>query len=75
MTVKELFDFITDASITEANMDDYLDKISEKMLTNEPLSAEQQVDEEVFKKAYIPKTLTEVWFLEFINTMYRITAY
>ncbi|XP_065223898.1 serine/threonine-protein kinase RIO1 [Planococcus citri] len=60
MSVKELFDFITDACINESNMEEYLDRISEKMLNTEPLSAEQQIEEEVFKKAYIPKTLTEV---------------
>lgn len=60
MTVKELFDFITDATITCDNMDDYLDKMSEKLRTSEPLTAEQIIDEEVFKKAYIPKTLNEV---------------
>ncbi|PKU31936.1 serine threonine-protein kinase hypothetical protein [Limosa lapponica baueri] len=40
MTVRELFEFITDPSITSENIDDYLSK--------------------VFKKAYIPRTLTEV---------------
>lgn len=60
MTVKELFDFITDATITEENMDKYLDKVSEKLSRTQPLTHEQIVDEEVFKKAYIPKTLNEV---------------
>lgn len=60
MTVKELFDFITDATITEENMDKYLDKVSEKLSHTQPLTHEQIVDEEVFKKAYIPKTLNEV---------------
>ena len=63
MTVKELFDFITDASITEDNMDQCLDKIAEKLQNMEPLTAEQIVDDEVFKKAYIPKTLNEVKYL------------
>lgn len=60
MTVKEFFDFITDATITEENMDRYLDRIAEKLVEMEPLTDEQIVDEEVFKKAYIPKTLNEV---------------
>lgn len=60
MMVKELFDFITDATITQDNMEQCLDKISERLVNSEPLTAEQIVDEEVFKKAYIPKTLTEV---------------
>ena len=65
MSVKDLFDFITDATITENNMDEYLDKIAEKTQHAEPPSAEQQINEEVFKKAYIPKNLDEVWLYIF----------
>ncbi|KAM6920807.1 serine/threonine-protein kinase RIO1 isoform 2-T2 [Lycodopsis pacificus] len=62
MTVRELFDFITDPSITCHNMDQYLEKVmviaAER--TSEQRSDQDRVDEEVFKKAYIPRTLTEV---------------
>ncbi|PSN50976.1 Serine/threonine-protein kinase RIO1 [Blattella germanica] len=66
MTVKELFDFITDRSITESNRDAYLDKMSERAAarTFEEMTAQEQIEEEVFKKAYIPKTLTEVVDIE-----------
>ncbi|MEE6464814.1 hypothetical protein FKM82_006369 [Ascaphus truei] len=62
MTVRELFEFITDPSITEDNMDAYLDKSMEIAIqrTEEEKSSQDKVDEEVFKKAYIPRTLTEV---------------
>ncbi|XP_069575393.1 serine/threonine-protein kinase RIO1 isoform X2 [Brachyistius frenatus] len=62
MTVRELFDFITDPSITCHNMEQYLEKVmvfaAER--TSEQRSNQDGVDEEVFKKAYIPRTLTEV---------------
>ncbi|KAM4728658.1 serine/threonine-protein kinase RIO1 [Anableps anableps] len=62
MTVRELFDFITDPSITSSNIEQYLDKAmaiaAER--TAEQRSDQDRVDEEVFKKAYIPRTLTEV---------------
>ncbi|XP_061652984.1 serine/threonine-protein kinase RIO1 isoform X1 [Phyllopteryx taeniolatus] len=62
MTVRELFDFITDLSITCYNMDQYLEKMM--AIAAERTSAQRsdrdRVDEEVFKKAYIPRTLTEV---------------
>ncbi|TKS79207.1 Serine/threonine-protein kinase RIO1 [Collichthys lucidus] len=62
MTVRELFDFITDPSITCHNIDQYLEKAmaiaAER--TSEQRSDQDRVDEEVFKKAYIPRTLTEV---------------
>ncbi|XP_067463125.1 serine/threonine-protein kinase RIO1 [Thunnus thynnus] len=62
MTVRELFDFITDPSITCHNIDQYLEKAmtiaAER--TSEQRSDQDGVDEEVFKKAYIPRTLTEV---------------
>ncbi|XP_029446407.1 serine/threonine-protein kinase RIO1 [Rhinatrema bivittatum] len=62
MTVRELFDFVTDPSITEGNMDAYLQKVMEiaAQRTEEERSSQDNVDEEVFKKAYIPRTLTEV---------------
>ncbi|XP_061776566.1 serine/threonine-protein kinase RIO1 isoform X2 [Nerophis ophidion] len=62
MTVRELFDFITDPSITAQNMDQYLEKMmaiaSDR--TSVQRSDQDRVDEEVFMKAYIPRTLTEV---------------
>ncbi|XP_064363136.1 serine/threonine-protein kinase RIO1 isoform X2 [Dromaius novaehollandiae] len=62
MTVRELFEFITDPSITSENLDDYLSKAMEiaSKRTEEERSSQDKVDEEVFKKAYIPRTLTEV---------------
>ncbi|XP_068196095.1 serine/threonine-protein kinase RIO1 [Antennarius striatus] len=62
MTVRELFDFITDPSITAHNMDPYLEKAMAMAAerTSEQRSGQDRVDEEVFKKAYIPRTLTEV---------------
>ncbi|XP_074544914.1 serine/threonine-protein kinase RIO1 [Halichoeres trimaculatus] len=62
MTVRELFDFITDPSITCDNIDQYLEKamVIAAERTSEQRSDQDRVDEEVFKKAYIPRTLTEV---------------
>ncbi|NXW07589.1 RIOK1 kinase, partial [Fregetta grallaria] len=62
MTVRELFEFITDPSITSENIDDYLSKAMEiaSKRTEKERSSQDKVDEEVFKKAYIPRTLTEV---------------
>uniref|UniRef100_A0A8C4RME7 Serine/threonine-protein kinase RIO1 n=1 Tax=Erpetoichthys calabaricus TaxID=27687 RepID=A0A8C4RME7_ERPCA len=62
MTVRELFEFVTDPSITNENIDDYLEKAMEiaSSRTAEERSNQDKVDEEVFKKAYIPRTLNEV---------------
>lgn len=62
MTVRELFEFITDPSITADNMDAYLEKAMEiaSQRTKEEKTSQDHVDEEVFKQAYIPRTLTEV---------------
>lgn len=59
MTVKQLFDFITDPNITEKNMEEYLDKAAE-LATSKELTAQDLLDDEVFKKSYIPKNLYEV---------------
>lgn len=62
MTVRELFDFVTDPNITDDNVDDYLEK-AQAIAANrgvEEESPEETVKEEVFKKAYIPRTLDQV---------------
>nr|CAD7197277.1 unnamed protein product [Timema douglasi] len=70
MTIKELFDFITDPTIKEVNIEEYLDKVSERAaartieVTSEECTAQEQIDEEVFKNAFIPKRLAEVVDIE-----------
>ena len=62
MTVRELFDFVTDPNITDDNVDDYLEK-AQAIAANrgvEEESPEETVKEEIFKKAYIPRTLDQV---------------
>lgn len=68
MTVKELFDFITDPTVNEENMDEYLEIISERIADRDidELTAMEKVEEEVFKNTFIPKRLDEVgFFLDF----------
>uniref|UniRef100_A0AAY4A1G1 Serine/threonine-protein kinase RIO1 n=1 Tax=Denticeps clupeoides TaxID=299321 RepID=A0AAY4A1G1_9TELE len=62
MTMRELFEFITDPSITSDNINQYLEKAMEiaSERTPEERSNQDKVDEAVFKNAYIPRTLTEV---------------
>lgn len=62
MTVKELFDFITDPTINDSNLDEYLEKMSEQIADRDvnAITEQEKIDEEVFKKAYIPKRLDEV---------------
>ncbi|XP_017767314.1 PREDICTED: serine/threonine-protein kinase RIO1-like [Eufriesea mexicana] len=66
MTVKALFDFITDPTITEENMDMYLDTISEQMTQQDEqnIDSKQQIEEQVFKQAYIPQNLSQVIDIE-----------
>jgi RIO kinase 1 len=59
MTVRELFDFVTDPSITDDNVSEYLDKAQE-ITANRIDDETDQLEEEVFKHAYIPRTLNEV---------------
>lgn len=62
MTVRELFNFVTDPNITDDNVDDYLEK-AQDVAANRGVAdetAEETVNEEVFKKAYIPRTLEQV---------------
>lgn len=67
MTVKELFEFVIDQTITDDNMEEYLETISERIANRDlnMLTELEKVEEEVFKQAYIPKRLDEVSFFLF----------
>ena len=64
MTVKELFDFVTDITITSENIDDYLERAREKASSRtfdqDKKSAEEEVSEAVFQQIFIPRALDEV---------------
>lgn len=66
MTVKELFDFITDVTVVEENMEQCLEKISERIADRDldSMNAQEKIDEEVFLKTFIPKRLDEVVHVE-----------
>lgn len=64
MTVHELFDFIVDPNITADNLADYLGRMMEVTSQRGRLTNQQLVDEEVFKNAFIPKRLDEVYNAE-----------
>lgn len=67
MTVKELFDFITDPLTAEEELETRLDKISEKLANQAPLTDEQVIADEVFKNAFIPQRMTQVKYINFIK--------
>lgn len=59
MPLQALFDFITDPTVNKNNMDEYLDMwIQEANQEKDP--QQQQVEEAVFKQAYIPQRLNQV---------------
>lgn len=63
MTVRELFNFVTDPTITDSNIDEYLQKVQEiaaARTVQELLTEQEKVDEEVFKMSYIPQRLDHV---------------
>ncbi|XP_043509004.1 serine/threonine-protein kinase RIO1 isoform X2 [Frieseomelitta varia] len=65
MSIKALFDFITDPTITEENLDKYLDIKSKQMSQqNDQDDPKQQIEEQVFKQAYIPQNLSQVIDIE-----------
>ncbi|XP_020296212.1 serine/threonine-protein kinase RIO1-like [Pseudomyrmex gracilis] len=58
MSLQGLFNFITDPTINDNNMDEYLDVYIQG--TNVENNLQQQVEEAVFKHSYIPQRLTQV---------------
>ncbi len=69
LTVKELFDFVVDPTITADNLDDYLDTMSARASERVDATAQDLVNEEVFKKTYIPQRLDEVTSLVLVCTI------
>lgn len=63
LTIKSLFDFLTDPTITLDNMEICLDRLQSQMVNLDPLTNEEMVEQEVFKNAYIPKNLNEVFHI------------
>jgi len=67
MTLKELFDFVVDPTINQENIEEYLDQMAElasERNVNGGVTAEEMVNEEVFKKTYIPQRLDDVKYFE-----------
>uniref|UniRef100_A0A182U7W4 Serine/threonine-protein kinase RIO1 n=1 Tax=Anopheles melas TaxID=34690 RepID=A0A182U7W4_9DIPT len=66
MTVKELFDFITDRGIGAEQVEQRLEQISERIANRsfDEFTEQQKLDEAVFKQIFIPKTLHDVYDAE-----------
>ena len=62
MSIKDLFDFVTDVTITDANIEQYLEKAQQKAISRseEEVTAEDKIFEAVFQKVFIPRTLDDV---------------
>merc|ERR1719318_2245664 len=62
MTVKELFNFVTDPLINDDNIEEYLARAQEicSQRTEDEMTEQERIDEEVFKNAYIPQRLDDV---------------
>ncbi|KAJ8772308.1 hypothetical protein K2173_027485 [Erythroxylum novogranatense] len=59
MTIRELFDFIVDPTITDDSVDSYLEEV-QKRVSERDMTEEDEIADSVFLQAYIPKTLEHV---------------
>ncbi|MCL7034110.1 hypothetical protein MKW94_004317 [Papaver nudicaule] len=65
MTVRELFDFIVDSSITDESVDSYLEEVQRKVLARgDVMSTEDEIADLVFVQSFIPRTLDQVMHAE-----------
>merc|ERR1712142_1104365 len=62
LTLKGLFDFVTDPTITSDNVDRYLEEAQKRIEAGlgDDATNEEQVAEEVFKRTFIPQKMDEV---------------
>ncbi|OMO71672.1 RIO kinase [Corchorus olitorius] len=72
MTIRELFDFIVDPTISDDSVDSYLEQIQQKVLARGEMSVEDEIADSVFVQSYIPKTLDHVKNAE--EDVIRITS-
>ncbi|XAR67898.1 Non-specific serine/threonine protein kinase [Bertholletia excelsa] len=73
MTIRELFDFIVDPSITDESIDSYLEEVQKKVLARgNVISQEDEIADSIFVQSYIPKTLDHVKNVE--EDIDRITS-
>ncbi|KAL2330331.1 hypothetical protein Fmac_017912 [Flemingia macrophylla] len=72
MTIRELFDFIVDASIADDAVDSYLEEMQQKIMARGDVSAEDEIADSVFVQSFIPKTLDDVKNAE--EDVQRITS-
>jgi RIO kinase 1 len=59
LTVQQLFNYITDPTITDLNEQIYLDKMIEQSKIESLNETTDEVDERVFERIFIPQTLDE----------------
>jgi len=60
-SLRQLFDFVTDVNIPASKEDDYIEKLMEMNASKgDEVSNEEQIEEEVFKTSFIPRTLNQV---------------
>jgi RIO kinase 1 len=65
LTLRRLFDFVTDYDLKAEDIDQYLQRAHEaSQVEIEADDAQDQVEERVFKDSYIPRTLDEVIDIE-----------
>ncbi|KAL5725502.1 non-specific serine/threonine protein kinase [Ranunculus cassubicifolius] len=65
MTIRELFDFIVDSSISDDNIDNYLEEVQKKIQERgNELTTEEEIADTVFQQSYIARTLEEVQNVE-----------
>ena len=72
MTARELFDFVTDVTVTDSNMEEYLERVQERAWERAESARDgsngvgggatpsEQVAEAVFQRVFIPRALDEV---------------
>jgi len=59
LTMQQLFNYITDPTITDSNEQIYLDKMIEQAKDQPSNETTDEVDERVFERIFIPQTLDE----------------
>lgn len=80
MTVKELFDFVVDASIADEDVDDYLEKIQQKVIERgEMVNQEDEIEPTIFVQSldYVKKCeedLVQMAMLQRPSMAYQLKA-
>lgn len=78
MSNRELFDFVTDATLKDENVEEYLERAQERVSKredekgSEETKEKEEIEDKIFLSSFIPRTMDEVAGEDFMLDRYKV---